>query len=32
MRKILITKEINLNSDDIWHDSFLILKAYDLSL
>lgn len=26
----LTTKEINLNLDDIWHDSSLILKAYDL--
>lgn len=30
MRMSLTTKEINLNLDDIWHDSSLILKAYDL--
>lgn len=30
MRMSLTTKEINLNLDDIWNDSSLILKAYDL--
>lgn len=32
MRIFLMTKRINLNSHDTWHDNSLILKAYDLRL